>query len=739
MPNRALDGTQLGTELEELRRRVKELESENAALRGLSFAGSTACDEDNPHMRGAVHSLAGGDAQNKGEDCHPILQTGSEEVSITPDNAVNVADPFGMPITGSSQPGYLPNQVGEAHDRWAYGTEQMYRLMVEIANEGICAMNADFEITFVNQRMADMLGYSEDEILGLVFDVLILEQDLEDHHDKKDRRRRGEDQRYERRLARKDGSYVWTIVSATALKDQHGQFAGSFAMFTDLSERKRIEEALCHEKLTLNSLIEALPDVVFFKDPLGRHMLVNKAHEEFFCLSRAHVLGKTVDEIFPLDKAALSRATDEKVMVSKELFVEETVWVNPRGDRRVGETRKFPILDDQGTIIAVGGISRDITERKKVEEERIQSEERYRILAENSLTGICVHQDGKLVYVNERGALALGYDVHELLGKSIWDVIAPSDRKMARAYVTARIKGKQIPACYECRALTRSGETRWVDILATTIKHKGSDAILANIMDISDRKQTQEALIEAKNAAEAANRAKSEFLANMSHELRTPLNAIIGFSEILQDELFGPLNDAQSTHVRYIVESGHSLLQLVSEILDLSKIESGRMRLEVAPVRVVDILENSILIMRQRALRQDLELELDMAPEIEDMIINADELKLRQVMLNLLSNAVKFTPEKGTIRVQAHVTGKELLVSVCDSGIGIRLGDRSRIFQAFEQVDSTPLPRHHQGTGLGLALSRNLVEMQGGRIWVESEGTGRGSCFRFTIPLNDPK
>ena len=255
-------------------------------------------------------------------------------------------------------------------------------------------------------------------------------------------------------------------------------------------------------------------------------------------------------------------------------------------------------------------------------------------------------------------------------------------------------------------------------------------------MDITERKRAQEESVEAKKAAEEASRAKSEFLANMSHELRTPLNAIIGFSEILEDQLFGPLNEAQRTHVGYIVESGHDLLQLVSEILDLAKIESGRMHLEPSRVKIVDLLENSIAIMKQRALRQDLELELKVDPVIESMTILADELKLRQVMLNLLSNAVKFTPERGKIRVGAQKVEEELVISVVDTGLGIDAADTSRIFKAFEQVDST-LSRRQQGTGLGLALSSNLIQMHGGRIWVESEGPGKGSAFRFAIPLKD--
>ena len=394
--------------------------------------------------------------------------------------------------------------------------------------------------------------------------------------------------------------------------------------------------------------------------------------------------------------------------------------------------------DAQGELAGFIFVVTDITERKRAQEALRASEDRYRTLAENLLTGICVQQDGELVYINQFGAQSLGYSVNELIGRPIWDLVAPEDREMTKAFSAARLRREQAPARYELKVLTRNGEIRWAEVLATAIEHNGRPAILSNIMDITERKRAQEEAVEAKKAAEAASRAKSEFLANMSHELRTPLNAIIGFSEILEDQLFGPLNEAQKTHVGYIVQSGHDLLQLVGEILDLAKIESGRLSLEPSHVKIVDILENGIAIMKQRALRQDVVLELKVDPEIESMTILADELKLRQVMLNLLSNAVKFTPEGGNIRVEAQRVGEDLIISVCDTGSGIDPSDQSRIFRAFEQVDST-LSRRQQGTGLGLALSSSLIQMHGGRIWVESEGLGKGSAFRFTIPLKDPQ
>jgi signal transduction histidine kinase len=227
---------------------------------------------------------------------------------------------------------------------------------------------------------------------------------------------------------------------------------------------------------------------------------------------------------------------------------------------------------------------------------------------------------------------------------------------------------------------------------------------------------------------ETASRHKSEFLANMSHELRTPLNAVIGFSEVLQDRLFGELNDKQADYVADIHSSGRHLLALINDILDLSKIEAGRMELQVTAFALSDVLENAVALARERATRQGISLSLEVDPSVG--VIEADERKLKQVLFNLLTNALKFTAGGGHVEVSARGDGDEVVVSVRDDGVGIAQADQVRIFEEFQQVGQSQL---QEGTGLGLALSRRFVELHGGRIWVESE-PGKGSTFTFTLP-----
>jgi len=231
---------------------------------------------------------------------------------------------------------------------------------------------------------------------------------------------------------------------------------------------------------------------------------------------------------------------------------------------------------------------------------------------------------------------------------------------------------------------------------------------------------------------EIANRHKSEFLANMSHELRTPLNAVIGFSEVLLERMFGEVNPKQEEYLTDILSSGKHLLSLINDILDLSKIEAGRMELEAQPFDLPGALDNALTLIRERAARHGLKLQVTVDPRLGE--VKGEERKVKQVLLNLLSNAVKFTPEGGKISIAAHLKDGMAEVSVADTGVGIAQEDQEAIFEEFRQV-GTDYARKREGTGLGLALARRLVELHGGKLWVQSE-PGQGSTFTFTLPVS---
>jgi signal transduction histidine kinase len=230
---------------------------------------------------------------------------------------------------------------------------------------------------------------------------------------------------------------------------------------------------------------------------------------------------------------------------------------------------------------------------------------------------------------------------------------------------------------------------------------------------------------------QVANRHKDEFLANMSHELRTPLNAIIGFSEVMLERMFGDINDKQEEYLNDILTSGRHLLSLINDILDLSKIEAGRMELDLADFNLAAAIDNAVTLVHERAARRALTLSQDVDEAIGDF--RGDERKIKQVLLNLLSNAIKFTPEGGRVDVRAALKGDVVEIAVKDTGVGIAADDQEAVFEEFRQV-GTDLARKHEGTGLGLALARRFVELHGGNIWLDSE-VGVGSTFTFALPV----
>ena len=263
--------------------------------------------------------------------------------------------------------------------------------------------------------------------------------------------------------------------------------------------------------------------------------------------------------------------------------------------------------------------------------------------------------------------------------------------------------------------------------------------------EIFQRKKTEDNLVLEKQKAEEANKTKSEFLANMSHELRTPLNHIIGFTDLVTSHTCGPLNDTQTEYLGDVLTSSKHLLSLINDILDLSKVEAGRMDLVLNDIDLKSFLEQSMSMIREKAFKHRLQLTVDIQDGLS--MLRVDERKLKQVLYNLLANAAKFTPDEGAISINASLLKDNehqptadishniwFKIAVQDTGIGLKQEDLERVFNTFKQVDGSS-SRHYQGTGLGLSLTRSLVELHKGRIWAESPGLGQGSTFSFTLPL----
>lgn len=550
-------------------------------------------------------------------------------------------------------------------------------------------------------------------------------------------------------------------------KDEIGDLAASI---NSMSQRLKASfEALREGENKLQAIIDNSNAAICVKDTEGRFILVNRWFENMFHIAGKDITGKDDYYIFPKETAHSLRVNDQRVLWLNAPMEFEEAFPDENG-MHTFISMKFPLQDQKGTAYAVCSISTDITERKQMEQTLKENES-------SLLNAQRIAHLGSWNWDIVKNTLYWSDEIYRIFGlapqefganyEAFLNSVHPDDRRFVKKSVDAALYDKK-PYRIDHRIVLPNGEERIVHEQAEVVFDETGKPIrmVGAVHDITEIKQAEELLkkynkeLEEKvkkrtedlrtaiAQVENANKAKSDFLANMSHELRSPLNAVIGFSEMLQDRLFGELNEKQEKFINYITSSSRHLLNLINDILDISKVESGKMTLELETFQLKGLLEGILMMFRERAMKRNLILEMEITPDT-DIRIAADERKLKQIMFNLLSNAVKFTPEGGSIWVRARratlvdAAARTIMnedynddfieISVSDTGIGIKEEDRPKLFKEFSQIESTYISEY-KGTGLGLALTKKMVELHGGRIWLESE-YGKGSKFTFMIPL----
>jgi PAS domain S-box-containing protein len=519
------------------------------------------------------------------------------------------------------------------------------------------------------------------------------------------------------------------------------------------AERRAAERAASESEKCFRAVVEDQTDLICRFKPDGLLTFVNDTFCRFHAKSREELIGTNFFQTLSEEDAAVPLSYINSLPPDEPVISFDHRLSSPDGQvvwHQYRVRRLFHNTDDTREFQAV---IQDITQRKQSDQALRASEEKYRSLIDHVPDVVWTADSNRdLLYISGNAVKVLGYGSEELLekGRQLWmDRIHPEDAARVRqAYQKLFSAGEKFDVEY--RICRKDGEWIWLYNRALATRPGGGIMCAdGTFKDITQRRQAEAALRHAKEAAESANLAKSQFLANMSHELRTPLNAIIGFSEILSDKTFGDLNARQLKYSNNILNSGRHLLQLINDILDLAKVEAGRVELMRNTFAVTKAMHEVQTIVKTLANKKGISLELEVGANLP--LLHADEAKFKQVMYNLLSNAIKFTPDGGRVTVTAAfqneangdsrpaskiaLAGEALRVEVTDTGIGIQARDQERVFKEFEQVDSS-YGRQQQGTGLGLALTQRLIEMHGGRIWVESEGIeGKGSTFTFLIPI----
>jgi PAS domain S-box-containing protein len=615
-------------------------------------------------------------------------------------------------------------------------------------------------------RRAEELSVELDTLITPGFDALVFKAS------------RGIEDIYELTYIRKDGSRFPAVVSVTALRDAEGAIIGYLLIGTDNTARKRAEEALLEAGALQSAIFNSANFSSIATDAEGVIQIFNVGAERMLGYSAVEVLNTVTPADISDPHEVVARATSlslefetpiapgfEALVFKASRGIEdiyELTYIRKDGSRFPAVVSVTALRGPEDAIIGYLLIGTDNTARQRVEEERMKLDQRLRdqhfytrSLIESNIDALMTTDPrGIITDVNKQTEALTGRTRDELIGAPFKNCFTDPWRAEAginRVLLEGRVTN------YELTAQARDGTLTVVSYNASTFhdRDRKLQGVFVSARDMTELKRYEATLEQTNAELEQASRMKSEFLANMSHELRTPLNAIIGFSELLKDGLVGPLADRQRGFIGDIFESGNHLLALINDILDLSKVEAGKMELDLEPVPLADLFANSLSIIREKAAERHVRLELDAGSLMGT--IRVDARKVKQILYNLLSNAVKFSDDGGHVILRAtRVPGSEvgqpsgsrpsrgftaptgdyaeyLRISVSDDGIGITEEGLGQLFRPFTQVDSG-LNRKFEGTGLGLAMVKLLAELHGGAVCMES-AEGVGSVFTVWLPM----
>jgi len=657
-------------------------------------------------------------------------------------------------------------------------SEENYLRAAGAARVGVWDWNVQTQEFYLDPNVKALLGYADAEIpndldVWLTFvhpdDRELVISSAQDYID-------GKTLEYvvEHRMLHQDGSIVWVLARGQLFRDQHGKPERLSGADVDITDRKQAAAALRQSEERFREIAETISQLFFVRSATtGQFIYVNPAYERIWgrsCESLYREPQSWLGSIHPDDRPLVTQSVAQQF--SGQSVEREYRIIRPDGTIRWIYAQIELIRDATGKPQHFIGSAMDVSDRKQIEVALQESEYRFQTLVKN-MPGMIYRylphdstNSGSFVYVSPGVVDLVELEVEQILqdSNSFWNLIHPEDLLSLQTSVAIAVQNCAIWQ-WEGRLTTPSGQLKWIQG-ASRPEYTDHGVVLDGLLlDVTERKQAEQELQQAKVAAELANQAKSRFLANMSHELRTPLNTILGFTQLMQQDLNLPLEYQEYVHLIY--NSGHHLLGLINQILDLSKIEAGKILVENKAIDLFKLLNLLQDTFSQRAKDKGILLSLEILPQVPQLII-IDAQKLQQVLLNLIGNAIKFTETGGVVlrvevardsqpamtdkaeRIESFDQQSDLLPSshlslpatphppiflqfaIEDTGVGIALEDLHLIFDAFTQSDAGK--QTQEGTGLGLTISRKLVQLMGGDITVNSV-LGQGSTFQFTIPV----
>ncbi len=539
----------------------------------------------------------------------------------------------------------------------------------------------------------------------------------------------------------RNGDTQWMLTTKAPLLGAAGEVIGVVGVGRDITERKKEQDALSR----LASIVKSTGDGIISINLDGVIVSWNTAAEKMYGYSSDEVKGKHISILVPAGGEHDLKDLLERVWRQELVERYETIRVRKDGTPLHVSLTVSPIKDLEGKVAGASAIARDITERKKAQEAVRESEERLQAILDHANSVIYLKDlAGRYILVNRQFEKLFQLSREEAVGKTDYEIFPQGLADNYRAN-DRKVQETGKPLEFEEAATDERGLRSYISVKFPVRNAAGEIYAVGGIStDVTQRQQAEGevrrmnaalsqaiAALEIKNReVEHATQMKSRFLASMSHELRTPLTAIVGFSDLLGQESAGPVNEKKKRFLKHVQSGANHLLQLINDILDLSKIEAGKLELHLESFVVKDAIPEVFSVIQPLAAKKKLRVENGVGA---DLWVRADRVRFKQILYNLLSNAVKFTPQNGEIRIEPAAAEEGFVtLSVADTGVGIRAEDQEIIFNVFQQVGETTRGVR-EGTGLGLAITRQLVESQNGRIWVESQ-VGKGSRFSFTLP-----
>lgn len=652
--------------------------------------------------------------------------------------------------------------------------------ILENMTEGLCICHEINTFPFVcftvwNQQMQVITGYTLEEINRLGWNQSLYPNPelREKAIARMKQMRQGENLIAEEwEIQPKYGEKRIISISTSLVANNNGD-KYSLALIQDITNRKQIEAKLAESEAKFRRLVEGANDVIWSCDVDGIITYLSPQFSTLFGWNENEWIGKNFQGIVhPEDIEILSCNNHNLLKFDIKNNNYEFRHLHKKGYYIWVRTSATPIKNEQGKVISIQGILSDISDFKQAEIALQASENQFRKVFTSNVVGMMFTDfSGKIMDANDRFLEILGYTRDDLNNNRInWANMTPSEYVTKDRQVIEHLQSYRTIEPWEKEYYRKDGSRVSVLIGVALLTEKDTTCVCV-VVDISDRKKYEIQLQRTNEELARATRLKDEFLANMSHELRTPLNAILGMTEGLQEKAFGDVSEPQMKALKTIERSGCHLLELINDILDVAKIESGQIKLECNPVSINHVCQSSITFIKQQALKKSIKLEMKIPPNLPDLIL--DERRIRQVLINLLNNAVKFTSEGGSITLevshqrlaeglvapplqgitkvrvyrstvetkegrQPHEEGLDmsdyLRIAITDTGIGIAPENIKKLFQPFIQIDSS-LNRQYQGTGLGLALVKRIVELHGGEVGLTSK-LGFGSCFSVYLPYS---